>query len=245
MLEARAVSFSYNGKTVLDSVSIEIRRGDFLGVIGPNGAGKSTLLRILARILVPAKGGVYFDGGSLGELPAREIARRIAVLPAETFHPYDFKVMEIVKMGRAPHMSFWSEGGEKDMNVVREALEAVEIGHLAERNIHSLSSGERQMVYLAQAMAQEHRAFGHPPSGAAVQASAGVEPLPEPHGRDDLARAGHGRAVLRAHGALGPRAHGDAGPGRRRSYDGKHSAGVRNRSAGRGPSRDGAAHDPV
>ncbi|OGR81852.1 MAG: hypothetical protein A2902_05560 [Elusimicrobia bacterium RIFCSPLOWO2_01_FULL_64_13] len=155
MIQAEAISFSYNGKKVIRDVSLHLKKGDFMGVIGPNGAGKSTLLRLFSRILSPDRGSVAFSGRPARDMDEKEIARKLAVLPAETFYPYDFTVREIVKMGRAPHLGFWSEGNERDLMVVEVALDAVGIRDLAPRSIHSLSSGERQMVLLAQAMAQE------------------------------------------------------------------------------------------
>ena len=103
-----SVDFSYNGKIVLGPVTLAISSGEFVGIIGPNGAGKSTLLRLLCGILKPLKGDVYLHGKSLRSCGARDLAREIAVLPAETFLSFDFTVEEIVRMGRAPHLNFWS-----------------------------------------------------------------------------------------------------------------------------------------
>lgn len=155
MLNLKSVCFSYNGEKVLDSVSLDVNAREFLGIIGPNGAGKSTLLRIMSNILHPSEGEVFFDHRKIETMTVKEIARNIAVLPAETLFSYDFTVLEIVKMGRAPHLNFWSDGGEQDLKIVRGSLEAVGIQHLSQRNIHSLSSGEKQRVFLAQAMTQQ------------------------------------------------------------------------------------------
>lgn len=157
MLDVRAVEFSYNGKKTLQSVSLRVEAGDFIGVIGPNGSGKSTLLRLMSKILTPQKGEVLLFGKRLENYGVTELAKTMAVLPAETHFAYDFSVLDIVKMGRAPHLGFWSEAGPADLGIVRAALEAVSIPHLEARNIHALSSGERQMVFLAQALAQEPR----------------------------------------------------------------------------------------
>lgn len=155
MIAIDSLKFSYNGKPTLDNVTLRIKEGEFAGIIGPNGAGKSTLIRMLSKMLEPASGSITLRGKPLGDISIRELAQDMAVLPAETFFAYDFTVREIVKMGRAPHLGFWSEGGALDDGIVERALEACGIAKLAERNIHSLSSGERQMVFLAQALAQE------------------------------------------------------------------------------------------
>ena len=85
----------------------------------------------------------------------KELSREIAILPAEIHLNFDFTVREIVAMGRAPHLSFWSEGAAMDFRIVNDSMQAAGILQLADRSIHALSSGERQMVYLAQAMAQQ------------------------------------------------------------------------------------------
>jgi iron complex transport system ATP-binding protein len=157
LLEAKSVAFGYGPCEVLDGVSLSIREGDFLGVIGPNGAGKSTLLKLLTRAASPDRGSVEFLGRNLSEYSVKEIARLMAVLPAEMHFSYDFTVREVVKMGRAPYLPFWSEGTEKDLEIVHRAIAASGIEALADRSVRTLSSGERQMAFLAQAMAQQPR----------------------------------------------------------------------------------------
>ncbi len=149
------VGFAYDGKRVLDRLTAKIPSRDFAGIIGPNGAGKSTLLRLMCRIFKSDTGQVTLQGRSIDEYSQKDLAKILAVLPAETFISYDFTVEEIVRMGRSPHLNFWSEGGEKDEKIVETSIKAVGISHLSDRSIHSLSSGERQMVFLAQAMAQQ------------------------------------------------------------------------------------------
>ena len=154
LLRAESINFAYNGRTVLNNLSLEISEGEFLGILGPNGAGKSTLLRVLTHILRPISGRVTLRGRPLDQFPVKERARHLAVLPAEMVFAYDFTVREIVKMGRAPHLGLWSEGGPEDLKIVEDSLSTVGLSSLADRNIHALSSGERQLVFLAQALAQ-------------------------------------------------------------------------------------------
>src|SRR5262252_9052588 len=108
MLQACSVSFSYDAQTaphaVLDGVSLEIGRGDRVGLLGPNGSGKTTLLKLLAGMLTPERGDVLFDGRSLATMSRRDIARRIAVVPQETQSTFDFSVIDMVLMGRYPHL---------------------------------------------------------------------------------------------------------------------------------------------
>ena len=157
MIRVDSADFSYNGKMILNSVSLKIEDEEFLGILGPNGAGKSTLLRLLCGVLKPNQGQVFLEEKPLESYSIKDVARAIAALPAETFYPYDFSVEEIVKMGRTPHLGFWTGADLRDLEIVSQSLEMVGIPHLKDRNINSLSSGERQMVFLAQAMAQEPR----------------------------------------------------------------------------------------
>lgn len=159
MIRLESVSFSYNGKPTLSNLSLDIKTGEFVGVIGPNGAGKSTLLRLMSKLLKPGSGRIWIGGKPLDQISIQALAREMAVLPAETFLAYDFTVEEVVRMGRAPHLGFFAEGSAGDDAIVDDALGAVDLSHLRRRNIHSLSSGERQRVFLAQALAQEPKIF--------------------------------------------------------------------------------------
>ena len=106
MLRADSVSFAYRADAprVLDEVSVEASRGDLVGVIGPNGSGKTTLLKLLAGTLAPSKGSISLEGRPLSGWSRRETARRIAYVPQETHSSFDFSVLDIVLMGRFPHL---------------------------------------------------------------------------------------------------------------------------------------------
>ena len=102
----------YDGAAILQGVSIELRESEFAGVIGPNGSGKTTLLRSMSRVLAPMGGSVTLDGRDIYSIPAREFARRVAVVPQDTLVAFDFSVLEIVLMGRSPRLGrFAVEGG--------------------------------------------------------------------------------------------------------------------------------------
>ena len=104
MLRAADVTFGYGGKAVLEGVSLEVPSGGFVGIIGPNGSGKTTLLRLLAGTRKPQRGSVHLDGVPLGSLKRAEIARRMAVVPQETQLAFEYTVIEVVLMGRYPHL---------------------------------------------------------------------------------------------------------------------------------------------
>jgi iron complex transport system ATP-binding protein len=163
MLRALDVSFSYRGGAkpsahvqpqVLDRVSIAVDRGDLIGILGPNGSGKTTLLKILGGTLGPQSGSVTLDGRPISEWSRREIARRIAVVPQETHAPFDFTVLDIVLMGRFPHLGAFSLEGPDDLAIARRALDATGTAAFEGRAFSTLSGGERQRVVIASALAQ-------------------------------------------------------------------------------------------
>ncbi len=144
---------------VLDGVDLTVRRGELLGIMGPNGSGKTTLLRCLYGSILPFKGVVELDGCDIGTLPSKDVARRIAVVPQETEPGFDFRVGEVVTMGRYPWMGWWRNGRNGHSAAVTEALERIGIHHLRDRPMSELSGGERRLVYLARSLAQSTQAL--------------------------------------------------------------------------------------
>jgi iron complex transport system ATP-binding protein len=159
MLRALDVSFAYGrpGRAkpyVLKNVSLTADRGDLIGVLGPNGSGKTTLLKILAGALLPQSGTVTLEGRSLSEWSQREIARRVALVPQETYAPFDFSVLEIVLMGRFPHLGAFALEGPEDFAIAHRALAETGTAEFSERLFNTLSGGEKQRVVIASALAQ-------------------------------------------------------------------------------------------
>src|SRR5437764_3220802 len=112
------------GHYVLHNVSLSVERGSMVGLLGPNGSGKTTLLRIVAGILPPLSGRVLIGGESIDQLTRRELARRVAVVPQETHATFDFSVMDMVLMGRYPHLGPFELEGAADQEMAHEALKA-------------------------------------------------------------------------------------------------------------------------
>ncbi|OAB60989.1 hypothetical protein AY599_17980 [Leptolyngbya valderiana BDU 20041] len=160
LLEARALRFARRERSILDGVSLAVEAGELLVVIGPNGAGKSTLLHLLSGALAPAGGKVAFDGRPLGAWPRAALARRRAVLAQSSELSFPFRAVEVVLMGRSAHAGASSQA--QDREVARQALEAVDAQHLAERVYPTLSGGERQRVQLARVLAQIWPQGGEP-----------------------------------------------------------------------------------
>jgi iron complex transport system ATP-binding protein len=156
LLQAVDLSFAYrDGSTrVIDQVSLAAGRGDVVGLIGPNGSGKTTLLRLMAGMLRPESGQVLLDGQPLDRVKRRDLARRLAVVPQETHSTFDFNVLEIVLMGRYPHLGPFQVEGPRDLAIAREALAATGTDTLERRPFATLSGGEKQRVVIAGALAQ-------------------------------------------------------------------------------------------
>jgi iron complex transport system ATP-binding protein len=158
LLRVDDIRFGYGPKggapLVLDGVSMFVRRGGLVGVLGPNGAGKSTLLRLMSGTRQPSNGRVWLEDRPLDAIPRRELARRIAVVPQETHLAFDYTVLEMVLMGRHPHLGVFEVEGPADLAAAREALGATGTAHLADRDFATLSGGEKQRVIIAAALAQ-------------------------------------------------------------------------------------------
>jgi iron complex transport system ATP-binding protein len=159
MLQALDVSFSYEAPPVLHRVSLVIPPGRIVGLLGPNGSGKTTLLRIMAGTLSPVSGSVRIDDADIRTFSRREIARRIAVVPQETHSTFDFTVLDIVLMGRYPHLGAFELEGGTDVAIARDALAATGTLALERRLFATLSGGEKQRVVIAGALAQASHAL--------------------------------------------------------------------------------------
>ncbi|MER5456447.1 ABC transporter ATP-binding protein [Micromonospora sp. NPDC002389] len=155
MIEATGVTWRYGANPVIDGVSVTARPGRVLGLIGPNGSGKTTLLRLLYGALRSRSGQVVVDGDALSALPAREAARRLAVVVQETGGETALTVAELVLLGRGPHLSTFQRAGRADHEIAADCLSRVGATHLSGRAFAQLSGGERQRVLIARALAQQ------------------------------------------------------------------------------------------
>jgi iron complex transport system ATP-binding protein len=157
LLEARGVHFAYaaGAASVVRDATLRLARGRLAALIGANGSGKSTLVRLLCGVLAPARGEILFDGTPLRAIEARARARRLAYVPQVSASVFPLTALEVVLTGRSPYTTRFRFESERDMKIARDALAAVDAAHLAERSVTELSGGERQLVALARALAQE------------------------------------------------------------------------------------------
>ncbi len=147
-----------HGKTILFPISLELNSGRVLGVVGPNGAGKSTLLRLLYRYQRPTTGSIKIDGRDIWSLPARQIARQVAVVLQEQPTDFGLTVRDLLALGRIPHRKgLTGIFGAEDQTIVDNILDRLNLMHLSDRHLKHLSGGERQRVMVARALAQQPR----------------------------------------------------------------------------------------
>lgn len=191
VLSLEGIELALGGRPVLRGVDLALAPGELVGLVGRNGAGKTSLLRVASGLLAPGAGIVRLGADRLETLSRREVARRLAVVAQEFAIPFAFSVGEVVLMGRSPHLGLLGFETARDRALAEAALARLGIAELAPRSVLELSGGERQLVMVARALAQE----------------AEVLLLDEPTAHLDLphqlevlalarALAGEGRAVL-------------------------------------------------
>lgn len=157
LLEAEAVSFAVEAQRILQVISLSSRGGEFVGLVGPNGAGKSTLIKCISGLLARTGGSVSLDGRDLELMSPRQIAQVVAHLPQNTSVDFGFTSLEVVLMGRNPHLGPFQLEGAGDYDIARAGMAFTDTDWLADRDINTLSGGERQRVLIARALAQEPR----------------------------------------------------------------------------------------
>ncbi|MGA2614247.1 MAG: ABC transporter ATP-binding protein [Spirochaetia bacterium] len=155
LVAADGLAWSVAGVRIIDSIDLAVGRGELVGVIGPNGAGKTTLLRLLSGALAPTEGAVRLGGRPLGEMSARERARKVAYMAQESMQALPFTAMEVLLMGRYPHLARFERESAADRQKARDALAAVGLPEIENRVIAELSGGERQLILFARALVQD------------------------------------------------------------------------------------------
>ena len=155
IIEVENLSFGYTSEdTILKDMSFEVDQGAFIAIAGPNGAGKSTLLNLMCRALTPKSGMIRIDSKPIGSYGTQDLATKVAVVRQEFVPIFGFSVMETVLMARTPYYSSMGFEKQADREIVDDALKATETAQFASRPLTSLSSGERQRVFIARALAQ-------------------------------------------------------------------------------------------
>ncbi len=149
------VALKFGDREILRGVSLEVPEGTVVALAGRNGAGKTTLLRVASRVLRPGAGRVTIQGTPIDAFSRRELAKRVAVVPQDTPVSFPFRVIEVVLMGRSPHLGVLGFESRADIALARSVMERVGIEEFADRSILDLSGGERQLVLIARALTQQ------------------------------------------------------------------------------------------
>lgn len=160
MLSVENLSYSFPGVPVLNKVDFSVPAQRLVALFGPNGTGKTTLYRCILRILDPGPGSrIKVNGQDTATMSAQDLARRVAYIPQEHKTPFPFPVQEMVLMGRTPHLGGVFGPTKTDRDRATQALEQIGIAHLSQRSYATLSGGQRQLVLLARALAQDSELF--------------------------------------------------------------------------------------
>lgn len=158
ILEVKDLHFSYKKNSVLKGIDFELFKGEVVSLLGPNGCGKSTLIRLMLKLL-PSKGSIKLSSNSLDSYSHKEIAEHIAYIPQYHNVPFNYSVLEMVLMGRISKLGLFATPSQRDFDVARNALIKAGIEDLQNRAFGELSGGQKQLVLLARAIAQEVNVF--------------------------------------------------------------------------------------
>ncbi|MET9924606.1 MULTISPECIES: ABC transporter ATP-binding protein [unclassified Streptomyces] len=153
-LQARDVRLGYGDREIVTGLSVTVPPGRITVIVGPNACGKSTLLRAMARLLAPSAGAVLLNGRSIQEMPTKEVAAVLGILPQSPTAPEGITVSDLVGRGRYPHQGWFRRWGAEDDEAVAQALLSTDVLELADRPVDELSGGQRQRVWIAMALAQ-------------------------------------------------------------------------------------------
>ncbi|MCR8645607.1 ABC transporter ATP-binding protein [Paenibacillus sp. N1-5-1-14] len=154
-LQTRELTLHYGEQPIIHNLSFSVPLQQITVLVGANGSGKSTLLRSMARLLKPASGHVLLDNKELHNIPSKEIAKHLAILPQGPVAPEGITVEQLVKQGRYPHQRWYQQWSEEDERLVEQALAATQLLTLKDKQLDALSGGQRQRAWIAMTLAQE------------------------------------------------------------------------------------------
>ena len=157
MLQVNSLQAGYGKTTILHDISFEMGEGKFVCILGANGCGKTTLLKAILGIIASQKGQVLLDGEDVHKMHVKDLARKMAYIPQAHIPPFPFKVRDVVQMGRTPYLGYMGRTKAGDGKLVDDIMDMLEISWMAERSYNTLSGGQRQMVVVARALAQQPR----------------------------------------------------------------------------------------
>lgn len=157
MLRVEKLSLGYDGNRIVREISFDIETEGITTIIGPNGCGKSTILKALSKNKKPISGDIFFEEIDLKAYKAKELARKMSILPQSPKAPEDVNVRDLVGYGRYPHLSWTGRLTKNDYEVIDWAISETKLEGLQHRHVSTLSGGERQRAWVAMALAQQSK----------------------------------------------------------------------------------------
>ncbi len=155
-IEVKNLNFGYNSDVpVLKDVGFAVTKGQFLSIVGPNGAGKTTLLNLLSGLLKPASGSITIDNVPLQSYSIKQLAKKIAVVRQEFVPVFEFSAAQVVSMARTPYLGALAFETGADKKAIADAFEMTDTARFADRPLTNLSGGERQLIFITRALAQQ------------------------------------------------------------------------------------------
>jgi len=155
-LEIRNLSFGYSSnKLIFEGVSLKVEKGEVVCLLGPNGAGKTTLFKTILGLYKARQGQVLVNGKDVSNCSRRELAKEMGYVPQNHIPPFPYSVIDVVLMGRTAHINNYAVPSDLDLQIAREAMANVNISYLEDKNYTEISGGERQLVLIARALAQQ------------------------------------------------------------------------------------------
>lgn len=155
LIAAKGLAIGHRGRVLAQDIALSVAAGEVLAILGPNGAGKTTLFRTALGLIPPLAGSVHLAGSDLRSLSRPQIARAVALVPQTLAAPFAFSVLDVVLMGRTARLGAFARPGAADRAAALAALDRLGIAALADRPLPELSGGQRQLVAIARALAQE------------------------------------------------------------------------------------------
>lgn len=154
-ISIRSLNFSYGDHDILKNVNLTLEKGLFYSVLGPNGSGKTTLLKNLQKILKPDKNCIYVNGEDVRLISVKELSKKIATVPQESHMDFEFTVLDLVLMGRAPYLKRFETESVRDLALAKEAMEVTDTWKFRDKSVNNLSGGELQRAIVSRAMVQD------------------------------------------------------------------------------------------
>ena len=156
LMQVSHAGFSYDGKeNIFENINFSVQKGDVFCILGPNGTGKTTLIKCINGLMKLSSGEILFNNKNIYSMNKTEIAKNIGYIPQIHNSTFPFSVMDVVLMGRSPHLEMFASPGENDIKIAEESLKTLNITHMRDVPYTEISGGEQQLVFLARILTQK------------------------------------------------------------------------------------------